>query len=318
MWRLNWLGNRSLLIRQVRHQLLVARVPAGLGRRLKRLLHAAAKSDAGQPDDHECNRTHCHHSPPDPLRPKPPRPKSENPNTKTAATMPDVTSPRPSRTRKLLQECRSSRGRRWKNRPNPGRGSRAPFSMSPSRWSEQSAQHQPVPASISPSIEPKTLSEGLPRTALVAAAPGLSRECHGTARIVAHFRRTPRSKADHRFKATGKDNGNGVSHDKYRCRTGQKDRVKRPTLAKCRANCSTSAICRSEYRRSPRPRVTMVRQRIRLMRRQRSNGTKVLATPPDRFRIDLSTGKKGTRRPLFCCLSCNCCVASSLALNRGH
>jgi hypothetical protein len=135
---------------------------------------------------------------------------------------------------------------------------RAEVEKSPKSRSRQPSpfQHEPklVVQAVGPSSQPKsvpadasqyqlkTLSEGLPRTALVAAASGLRRKCHGTARIVAHFRRTPRSKTDHRFKATGKHNGNGVSHDKYRCRTGQKDqsndqrsqnagRIARPALS---------------------------------------------------------------------------------------
>src|SRR5581483_1879618 len=54
------LGNRGLLVGQVRHQLFVAGIPASLSRRLKRLLHAAAERHCSQSDNYECNRTHCH------------------------------------------------------------------------------------------------------------------------------------------------------------------------------------------------------------------------------------------------------------------
>jgi hypothetical protein len=51
--------------------------------------------------------------------------------------------------------------------------------------------------------ERQKLNESLPRTRQIPVAAGMRRKCHGEARIVAHFRRTPRSKADHRFDAMG-------------------------------------------------------------------------------------------------------------------
>ena len=61
------LGDRRLRVGQVRHQLLVARLPGDLSRRLKRLLHAAAEHQA---HNQKCYRTHGHgHFPPTPLTP---------------------------------------------------------------------------------------------------------------------------------------------------------------------------------------------------------------------------------------------------------
>jgi hypothetical protein len=159
----------------------------------------------------------------------------------------------------------------------------------------------------------KTLSEGLPRTALVAAAPGLSRKCHGTARIVAHFRRTPRSKTDHRFTATGKHDGNGVSHDKYCCRTGQKDRsndrrsqntgrIARPALSADR-NTGGRRGRALPWRGKEPGLCTGSGQMVRKCGRRR-----LIA-----FASIFRSAKRGPGVPFFvarfCCLSCNplCC-----------
>ena len=57
--------------------------------------------------------------------------------------------------------------------------------------------------------ETQKLNKGLPRIAQITGDAGMSRKCHGKARIVAHFRLTPRSKVDHRSNTTGKHEGMG-------------------------------------------------------------------------------------------------------------
>ena len=98
-------GNDRLIVRQIRHQLFVARLPPGLGRRLDRPLHAAAERHS---DNYKCQRTHCHNLPTlcRPSRELTPRdsPKS---HTEIASIMPALQTRKTEVGGQVLQECRT-------------------------------------------------------------------------------------------------------------------------------------------------------------------------------------------------------------------